>query len=47
MQMTDKLALYENQLNTLIDLALEEDIGGGILPVKPLFRRTCGPKPRF
>ena len=27
--MTDKLALYENQLNTLIDLALEEDIGGG------------------
>jgi nicotinate-nucleotide pyrophosphorylase (carboxylating) len=29
MQMTDKLALYENQLNTLIDLALEEDIGGG------------------
>jgi nicotinate-nucleotide pyrophosphorylase (carboxylating) len=27
--MTDKLALYENQLNTLIDLALEEDIGSG------------------
>ena len=27
--MTDKLALYENQLNTLIDLTLEEDIGGG------------------
>jgi nicotinate-nucleotide pyrophosphorylase (carboxylating) len=27
--MTDRLALYENQLNTLIDLALEEDIGGG------------------
>ncbi|MGP8080534.1 MAG: carboxylating nicotinate-nucleotide diphosphorylase [Dehalococcoidales bacterium] len=27
--MTDKLALYENQLNTLIDLALEEDIGCG------------------
>jgi nicotinate-nucleotide pyrophosphorylase (carboxylating) len=27
--MTDKLALYENQLNTLTDLALEEDIGGG------------------
>jgi nicotinate-nucleotide pyrophosphorylase (carboxylating) len=27
--MTDKLALYENQLNTLIDLALEEDVGGG------------------
>src|SRR5271157_5061479 len=27
--MTDKLALYENQLNTLIDMALEEDIGGG------------------
>jgi nicotinate-nucleotide pyrophosphorylase (carboxylating) len=27
--MTDKLELYENQLNTLIDLALEEDIGGG------------------
>ncbi len=27
--MTDKLTLYENQLNTLIDLALEEDIGGG------------------
>jgi nicotinate-nucleotide pyrophosphorylase (carboxylating) len=27
--MEDKLELYENQLNTLIDLALEEDIGGG------------------
>jgi nicotinate-nucleotide pyrophosphorylase (carboxylating) len=27
--MDDKLELYENQLNTLIDLALEEDTGGG------------------
>jgi len=27
--MADKLALYENQLNTLIDMALEEDIGSG------------------
>ena len=27
--MEDKSELYENQLNTLIDLALEEDIGGG------------------
>ena len=27
--MTDKLSLYENHLNTLIDMALEEDIGGG------------------
>ncbi len=27
--MEDKLELYENQLNTLIDLALEEDTGGG------------------
>jgi len=35
------LALYENQLNTLIDLALEEDVGGGditsetLIPAEP------------
>ena len=27
--MVDDVSLYENQLNTLIDLALEEDTGGG------------------
>ena len=27
--MEDSIELYENQLNTLIDLALAEDIGGG------------------
>ena len=30
--MEDKSELYENQLNTLIDLALEEDIGGVTSP---------------
>jgi nicotinate-nucleotide pyrophosphorylase (carboxylating) len=38
--MTDKLSLYENQLNTLIDLALEEDIGGGDVTSESLIPET-------
>ena len=42
--MTDKLSLYENQLNTLIDLALEEDIGGGDVTSESLIPETLQAK---
>ena len=45
--MTDKLALYENQLNTLIDMALEEDIGGGDITSESLIPADLRAKTTF
>jgi len=39
--MTDKLELYEDQLNTLIDMAIDEDIGAEMSPVNRLFPKPC------
>jgi nicotinate-nucleotide pyrophosphorylase (carboxylating) len=42
--MEDKLLAYENQLNTLIDLALEEDTGGGDITSESLIPETLKAK---
>ena len=42
--MTDKLELYEDQLNTLIDMALDEDIGGGDVTSESLIPKTLQAK---
>ena len=42
--MEDKLELYENQLNTLIDMALDEDIGGGDVTSESLIPETLQAK---
>jgi nicotinate-nucleotide pyrophosphorylase (carboxylating) len=42
--MTDKLTEYENQLNTLIDLALEEDCGGGDITSESLIPESLQAK---
>lgn len=42
--MEDKLLSYENQLNTLIDLALNEDIGGGDITSESLIPKSLQAK---
>ena len=42
--MEDKILLYENQLNTLIDLALNEDIGGGDITSESLIPQNLQAK---
>ena len=43
-EMTDKLELYEDQLNTLIDTAIDEDIGGGDITSESLIPETLRAK---
>ena len=42
--MTDKFSMYEDQLNTLIDMALDEDIGGGDVTSESLIPETLQAK---
>ena len=42
--MEDKFAMYEDQLNTLIDMALDEDIGGGDVTSESLIPKTLQAK---
>ena len=42
--MTDKFSMYEDQLNALIDMALEEDIGGGDVTSESLILDTLKAK---
>jgi nicotinate-nucleotide pyrophosphorylase (carboxylating) len=42
--MEDKFSMYEDQLNTLIDMALEEDIGGGDVTTESLIPETLQAK---
>ena len=42
--MTDKFSIYEDQLNILIDMALEEDIGGGDITSESLIPETLKAK---
>ncbi len=42
--MEDKILSYENQLNTLIDLALNEDIGGGDITSESLIPKSLQAK---
>ena len=42
--MKDKFSMYEDQLNTLIDMALDEDIGGGDVTSESLIPETLQAK---